>query len=682
MGSMAEGVCALDRKGRITYANPAAEELLGWGEAEMIERDAHALVHSRPAGDAHGRDEGCALAGALRSGTTHTCDEDSFSRKDGSLFTVAYTASPIRADGEVSGAVLTFRDISERKRADEELAERARLSALSAEIGVALTQADTLRDVLQRCAEAIVSGLDAAFARVWTLNEAEGVLELQASAGMYTHLDGPHSRVPVGKFKIGLIAEERRPHLTNSVIGDPRVGDQEWASREGMVSFAGYPLIIDDRLVGVVAMFARHVLTDATLEAMAAVAKGIALGIVRKRAEEELAHQSNLTRTITDNAASCLFMMDKQGHPTFMNPAAVNVTGYHLDEIKDKPLHYAVHYKRPDGSHYPMEECPIDNASAELVKVSDQEEIFARKDGTLFPVSYSVSPLERDGQTFGAVLEFRDVTELKRAGEELKASEQRYRALTDAMPQLVWATDAEGRHLFFNQRWYEFTGMSEEESLGFGFADALHPDDRERTLGSWDRAWRTGETYDIEYRFFSRPLGEYRWFLGRAVPVRDEAGQAVQWVGTCTDIEEQKQMEELLGRLNEERERMLEEVSTPVVPVWRDVLILPLIGSLDTVRMERATHAALGEVTRTGARACIIDITGARIVDSHAVANLSNLVSALKLIGAEAMVTGVSRHAAQSLVGLGLDLQTMRTSRTLAEALAKIISGHAPGSGA
>lgn len=140
----------------------------------------------------------------------------------------------------------------------------------------------------------------------------------------------------------------------------------------------------------------------------------------RKHAEQELAHQSNLTKTITDNAASCLFMMDKEGHPTFMNSAAEQLTGYTLDEIKDKPLHYAVHYKRPDGSPYPMSECPIDNASAELVPMREQGEIFVRKDGSLFPVSYSVAPLERDGETIGAVLEFRDVSDRKRAEKEIR----------------------------------------------------------------------------------------------------------------------------------------------------------------------------------------------------------------------------------------------------------------------
>jgi PAS domain S-box-containing protein len=247
------------------------------------------------------------------------------------------------------------------------------------------------------------------------------------------------------------------------------------------------------------------------------------------------------------------------------------------------------------------------------------------------------------------------------------------RALADAMPQLVWVTDENGAHFYYNRRWYEYTGLSEEESMGFGFANALHPEDKERTLARWQRAWRDGEAYEIEYRFYSRPLKEYRWFLGRAIPVRNDEGKITHWVGTCTDIEEQKHMETSLARINRERTQMLEEVSTPLVPVWRDVLVLPLIGSLDTERMNRATQAALNEVTRTGARACIIDITGARIVDSHAIANLSNLVASLKLIGAEAIVTGVTAQAAQSLVGLGVDFTGMRTFRTLAEALANWI---------
>src|SRR5712691_3867177 len=148
--------------------------------------------------------------------------------------------------------------LSETLSAEGALRERMRLAALGAEVGVALTQGETLRDMLRRTAEAVVYHLHAALARVWTLHSPENMLELQASAGMYTHLDGLHSRIPVGQFKIGLIAAERQPHLTNDVVNDPRVSDREWARREGMIAFAGYPLTIQQQLVGVVALFARH----------------------------------------------------------------------------------------------------------------------------------------------------------------------------------------------------------------------------------------------------------------------------------------------------------------------------------------------------------------------------------------------------------------------------------------
>ena len=169
-----------------------------------------------------------------------------------------------------------------------DLEQRHRVSALTADVGLALTRSDDLRMVLQQCAEAVVSRLDAAFARIWTLNDAEHVLDLQASAGIYTHLDGPHGRVPVGHFKIGMIAQERRPHLTNAVIGDPRVSDQAWAAREGMVAFAGYPLMIGDDLVGVLAMFARHPLGPPDHAALESVAHGIALALARWRVMDRL----------------------------------------------------------------------------------------------------------------------------------------------------------------------------------------------------------------------------------------------------------------------------------------------------------------------------------------------------------------------------------------------------------
>jgi signal transduction histidine kinase len=128
------------------------------------------------------------------------------------------------------------------------------------------------------------------------------VLELQASAGMYTRLDGSYSRITVGDLKVGWIAREKKPHFTNDVMNDPRVFDKDWAKDNGMVAFAGYPLVVEDRLIGVVALFARHPLTESILDTLALVADTLAQGIERKRAEEaltrsraELAHMARVT---------------------------------------------------------------------------------------------------------------------------------------------------------------------------------------------------------------------------------------------------------------------------------------------------------------------------------------------------------------------------------------------------
>jgi signal transduction histidine kinase len=160
--------------------------------------------------------------------------------------------------------------------------------SLNADVGFAAARALTLRGMLQSCAESVVRNLGAAFARIWTLNTAGNTLLLQASAGLYTHLDGPHSRIPVGRYKVGKIARDRKPLLTNNLLTDPDVSDPDWVRRERMVAFAGYPLLIDDRLVGVLAMFARRPLAEGVLDALASVAGTIAVGVDRKQLEEQL----------------------------------------------------------------------------------------------------------------------------------------------------------------------------------------------------------------------------------------------------------------------------------------------------------------------------------------------------------------------------------------------------------
>jgi PAS domain S-box-containing protein len=273
------GIVLLDVEGNLVEVNRRAEEVLGYHGEEVKHRHFTQLVlateHERVM---------AAFEGALRQGSVSLSDV-AVLRKDGRTVPVDVSASVIDVLGRKTVQAI-FRDVSERKRMEQALADRLRLEAFRAEVGVALAGGETLRTLLQPCAEALVRHLGAALARIWTFNEKEGILELQASAGIYTRLDGSRSRVPVGHGKIGIIARDRRPILTNSVIGDPHFIDQEWAKREGLVAFAGHPMMLGDELLGAMALFAREPLEEITGKALASVADQIALGIGRHRVEQ------------------------------------------------------------------------------------------------------------------------------------------------------------------------------------------------------------------------------------------------------------------------------------------------------------------------------------------------------------------------------------------------------------
>jgi signal transduction histidine kinase len=174
------------------------------------------------------------------------------------------------------------------KEVDKDATRRVREATLRGEINRLLARPEGTRRTLQACTDAIVNNLNVVFARIWTLDHGQGILKLQASSGLYTGLHGSYARIPVGHLKIGLIAETRAPYLTNTVLGDPRIRDQEWVKREGILAFAGYPLVVDDRVTGVIAVFARLPIESETLETIGSIAGIVAQGIERQRSEREL----------------------------------------------------------------------------------------------------------------------------------------------------------------------------------------------------------------------------------------------------------------------------------------------------------------------------------------------------------------------------------------------------------
>lgn len=189
-----------------------------------------------------------------------------------------------------------------------------------------------------------------------------------------------------------------------------------------------------------------------------------------------------------------------------------------------------------------------------------------------------LTPMQRQGLTLLArqvMVELegrrRDRDVIARQRQDAAAiadSDRMFRTLADTMPQMVWSTLPDGYHDYYNARWYEYTGVPAGSTDGEGWNNMFHPDDQDRAWGRWRRSLETGEPYEIEYRL-RHHSGDYRWTLGRALPIRDGAGNILRWIGTCTEIHEQKLM-------MEEREMIAHELSHRIKNIFS--VIAGLIG--------------------------------------------------------------------------------------------------------
>ena len=406
-----DAIITIDSDSTILIVNPAAERIFGYSAEEMIGQPLTMLMpeylrHLHKAGISRYPETGrrhmqwaaVQLPGLHKSGSEIPLELSfaEFTNDNGRFFTGI------------------ARDISERKRLQERQARLARHAVLHAEVSGAVSESEkSLRDTLQICAAAVVRHLDAAFARIWLVNEEEKVLELEASAGVYTHLDGGHARIPVGSYKIGLIAAEQRPHLTNTVAVDERVSDQEWARREGMIAFAGYPLLVAGRTVGVIAMFARQPLEADTIEAFESVAPLIAQGIERKRTENALRGTQRLIQAIFDNSSAVIHVKDLEGRFLLVNRRFEEVVGLSSQDILGKTSFDL--FPQSASAYHAADREMIETGSA-----SETEEILRTDSGEHVFFTTKRLLADESGKPYALFGISAEITERKKAEAELR----------------------------------------------------------------------------------------------------------------------------------------------------------------------------------------------------------------------------------------------------------------------
>ncbi len=412
-----DAIILWDVHGNILSWNKGATTLFGYSQEEIMGRSLTLIIPARYH-EAHRYGMALVgLAGGGGRGIVKTVELHGL-RKNGEEFPIemAPSKSLLREETFYFGII---RDISERRQAELALRERNRLLAFEAEVGQVLNRPQILSECLQGCAEAFIRHLDGAWAGFWTMKSQEEGLELVASAGLSTLLTDLVGQGSFGHSQIGQIAFEKRPSFINAIIEDSGVPEKAWAKREGLVAFAGYPLLINQEVAGVMAVFSRQALTSFTFHSLGLVADRIATGIERQQVRE--VHQ-NLERhyaRILTASSEGIYELDKEGNTTFVNPAGAHMLGYEIEELVAEPMHEMIHHMKSDGSAYPREACPIHAALKKGTFYQNDTEVLWRKDGTSFPADSSVSPIWEEGSVIGAVVTFQDISERKRLTAEL-----------------------------------------------------------------------------------------------------------------------------------------------------------------------------------------------------------------------------------------------------------------------
>ncbi|MDL2337479.1 MAG: PAS domain S-box protein [Pseudomonadota bacterium] len=281
----------------------------------------------------------------------------------------------------------------------------------------------------------------------------------------------------------------------------------------------------------------------------------------RRNAEEAHARLA----MIVDTSDDAIISTSIDGAILTWNAGAERLFGFPVEEVVGQPIARLIPLDRMP------EEAQIVQRLQRGEVIEHYETVRLAKDGRRLDVSLTISPLkDAGGNVIGTSKILRDISVRKRAEIALRESEQEFRSLAEAVPQIVWATRPDGWNIYFNQRWVDYTGLTLEESHGDGWNTPFHPDDRQRAWDAWQGATQRNETYSLECRL-RRADGVYRWWLVRGVPMRSANGEIQKWFGTCTDIENLKQAGEAL-RASEQRFRAFVTASSDAVyrvsPDW------------------------------------------------------------------------------------------------------------------
>ncbi len=566
-----DAIISVDSNQRIVLFNQGAEKVFGYTHAEVVGRPLDLLLPQRLAHVHQKHFEDFARSPDVAR-TMGQRREVSGRRKDGAEFPAEASISKLDLGGELVFTVI-LRDITERKRAEQRLVAQHTVTQVLAE---AATLEEATPKILQAVCECLVWDLG----ELWRTDRAAGVLRcvevwhkesLEASQFVAT------SRERTFRPGIGLpgrVWSSRAPAYIPDVVQDANFPRASTAAQEGLHAAFAFPLLLGSEVVGVMDFFSREIRQpdQDLLDMMAIIGSQMGQFIERKRAEEELrsseaylieAQRLSLTGSFGWNVSSGELFWSKE---TFC------ILGY--DQGTTPTLELVFQRVHPEDIDFVQQ--TVDRASRDGTDM-DLEHRLLFPDGSVkhvHVVARAVRGASGDLDFVGAVS---DVTATKRAEERIRQDERELRQIVEAIPGLILVLTPDGSPLYANEGLLEYTGLTLKDVQAGGFRERVfHPNDVERLRDERENALARGFPFELEQRA-RRKDGQYRWFLTRFNPLRDEQGHVIRWYATGTDIEDRKQAEERMRNenlaLREEIDKtsMFEEI-VGASPVLRAVL--------------------------------------------------------------------------------------------------------------
>ncbi len=519
------GIAQIDPSGRFVLVNQRYCDIVGYDPEALYQMRFQDLTHPE---DLPRNLE--LLERLLGDGPGYVI-EKRYLRKDGSHVWVSNGVRAVQdASGRVQYITTVTIDITERKRAEEALRENEERTRLA----VQLTQLGTWR----YDPETDLVHLDARMRAIWGEPEDADTIPLPRVVARIHEED--RERVT------GAIARALEPDSAGHYALEYRIvwddGSERWVSANGQAQFGGEGA--SWRAVGFV---------------------GTALDITEsRRAEEGLSYQKTLLESLTETVLDAILVVSSAGRLLHFNQHFLDIWNFPAEVIASQSDEAALEW----AAGQTVDPAAFLARVAAVYEQPDQEvhEEMSMRDGRVY--ERFGAPINDGDTRLAWVWTFRDITERKQAEatievarRDAEAAQHQLRALVDNLPELAWWAQPDGHIDFYNRRWYEYTGTTLEDMEGWGWQSVQHPEMLEEVVARWQYALATGELFEMEFPLRGRD-GGYRWFLTRALPLRDAGGKIVRWIGINTDIDAKRRAEAAAAEASErlaEVNRTLEE---------------------------------------------------------------------------------------------------------------------------